>query len=44
MNLKRPTNEDSFAEVEAIITAEMQSLYRYGIEHLRKELQKRNLF
>ena len=34
MNLKRPTNEDSFAEVEAIITAEMQSLYRYACYRL----------
>ena len=34
MNLKRPTNEDSFAEIEAIITAEMQSLYRYACYRL----------
>ena len=34
MNLKRPTNEDSFAEVQAIITAEMQSLYRYACYRL----------
>ena len=34
MKLKRPTNEDSFAEVEAIITAEMQSLYRYACYRL----------
>ena len=34
MKLKSPTNEDSFAEVEAIITAEMQSLYRYACYRL----------
>ena len=34
MKLKRPTNEDSFAEVETIITAEMQSLYRYACYRL----------
>ena len=34
MNLKRPINNDSFAEAEAIITAELQSLYRYACYRL----------
>ena len=34
MNLKRPINNNSIAEVEAIITAELQSLYRYACYRL----------
>ena len=32
--MKRPINNDSFAEAEAIITAELQSLYRYACYRL----------
>ena len=32
--MKRPINHDSFAEAEAIITAELQSLYRYACYRL----------
>ena len=34
MNMKRPIINDSFAEAEAIITAELQSLYRYACYRL----------
>jgi RNA polymerase sigma-70 factor (ECF subfamily) len=34
MNLKRPTNDDSFAQVEAVFTEELQSLYRYACYRL----------
>ena len=32
--MKRPINNDSFAEAEAILTAELQSLYRYACYRL----------
>ncbi len=34
MNLKKPTNDDSFAQVEAVFTEELQSLYRYACYRL----------
>ena len=34
MNLNRPTNDDSFAQVEAVFTEELQSLYRYACYRL----------
>ncbi len=34
MNLKKPTNDDSFAQVEAAFTSERQSLYRYACYRL----------
>ena len=34
MNLKKPINEASFAEVEAIFTAEREALYRYACYRL----------
>ena len=34
--MKRPINNDSFAEAEAIITAELQSLYRYACYRLEE--------
>lgn len=34
MNLKKPTNDDSFAQVKAVFTEELQSLYRYACYRL----------
>ena len=34
MNLKKPTNDDSFAQVEAVFTEELQSLNRYACYRL----------
>lgn len=34
MNLKKPTNDNSFAQVEAVFTEELQSLYRYACYRL----------
>ena len=34
MNLKKPTNDDTFAQVEAVFTEELQSLYRYACYRL----------
>lgn len=34
MNLTKPTEDNSFAQVEAVFTAELQSLYRYACYRL----------
>ena len=34
MNLTKPTVDNSFAQVEAVFTAELQSLYRYACYRL----------